>query len=83
MLNAAMWAYRTPSIVDAPMSIRFIDAGQPDRANSLGVKGIGEPPLIASGAAIGNAVYNAIGVRVRSYPITPEKILAALDGAIS
>ena len=82
MLNAAMWAYRTPSIVDAPMSIRFIDAGQPDRANSLGVKGIGEPPLIASGAAIGNAVYNAIGVRVRSYPITPEKILAALDGAI-
>jgi CO/xanthine dehydrogenase Mo-binding subunit len=83
MLNATMWAYRTPSIVDAPVSIRFVNAGRPDGANSLGVKGIGEPPLIASGAAIGNAVYNAIGVRIRSYPITPEKVLAALEGAAS
>jgi xanthine dehydrogenase YagR molybdenum-binding subunit len=83
MLNATMWAYRTPSIVDAPASIRFVDAGRPDGANSLGVKGIGEPPLIASGAAIGNAVYNATGVRIRSYPITPAKILAALEEAAS
>lgn len=78
MLNETMWAYRTPSIVDAPQSIRFVDAGRPDGANSLGVKGIGEPPLIASGAAIANAIYNAIGARIRSYPITPDKILAAL-----
>ena len=83
MLNATMWAYRTPSIVDAPASIRFVDAGRPDGANSLGVKGIGEPPLIASGAAIGNAVYNATGVRIRSYPITPAKVLAALEEAAS
>lgn len=78
MLNAAMWAYRTPGILDAPDRIEFIDAGLPDGGNSLGVKGIGEPPLIASGAAIGNAVFNAIGVRLRSYPITPAKVLAAL-----
>ena len=83
MLNATMWAYQTPSIVDAPASIRFVDAGRPDGANSLGVKGIGEPPLIASGAAIGNAVYNATGVRIRSYPITPAKVLAALEEAAS
>lgn len=79
MLNASMWAYRTPSVVDAPATIRFVDAGRPDGGNSLGVKGIGEPPLIASGAAIANAIYNAIGVRLRSYPITPDKILAALS----
>ncbi len=83
MLNATMWAYRTPSIVDAPASIRFVDAGRPDGANSLGVKGIGEPPLIASGAAIANAVYNATGARVRSYPMTPAKVLAALEEAAS
>lgn len=78
LLNAAMWAYRTPGILDAPGRIEFIDGGLPDGGNSLGVKGIGEPPLIAAGAAIANAVFNAIGVRVRSYPITPAKVLAAL-----
>jgi xanthine dehydrogenase YagR molybdenum-binding subunit len=52
----------------------------PDGGNSLGVKGLGEPPLIASGAAIGNAVFNALGIRLRDYPFTPAKVLAALKG---
>ena len=81
MLNAAMWAYRTPSIIDAPAAIEFVDAGVPDGGNSLGVKGLGEPPLIAAGAAIANAVHHAIGARVRDYPITPDKVLAALAAA--
>ena len=78
MMNAAMWAYRTPGVHDAPLQIDFVDAGVPDGGNSLGVKGLGEPPLIASGAAIGNAVFNALGVRLRDYPFTPTKVLAAL-----
>lgn len=78
LLNATMWAYRTPGVLDAPGSIRFVDAGRHDGGNSLGVKGIGEPPLIAAGAAIANAIHNAIGIRMRSYPITPAKVLAAL-----
>jgi CO/xanthine dehydrogenase Mo-binding subunit len=78
MLNAAMWAYRTPDVLDAPAQIEFVDAGTPDGGNSIGVKGLGEPPLIASGAAIGNAIFNALGVRLREYPITPAKVLAAL-----
>ena len=41
---------------------------QPDR----GVIGIGEPPTVSTAAAIGNAVNNAIGLRVRSLPITPN-----------
>lgn len=82
-LNATLWAYRTPSIVDAPPDITFVDAGLPDGGNSLGVKGLGEPPLIAAGAAIANAVFNAIGVRLRHYPITPERVLAALQAAES
>jgi xanthine dehydrogenase YagR molybdenum-binding subunit len=48
---------------------------QPER----GVIGIGEPPTISTAAAIANAVANAIGVRVRSLPITPDKVLAALQ----
>ena len=43
-----------------------------------GVIGIGEPPTISTHAAIGNAVFNAIGVRVPHAPFTPERVLAAL-----
>jgi xanthine dehydrogenase YagR molybdenum-binding subunit len=49
---------------------------QPER----GVIGIGEPPTISTAAAIANAVANAIGVRVRSIPLTPQKVLTALEG---
>ncbi|HKU94940.1 MAG TPA: molybdopterin cofactor-binding domain-containing protein, partial [Vineibacter sp.] len=80
MLNATMWAYRTPGFADLPPAIRFVDGSVPDRSNSLGVKGLGEPPLIAAGAAIANAIFNATGVRVRHYPITPDKVRAALAG---
>jgi xanthine dehydrogenase YagR molybdenum-binding subunit len=43
-----------------------------------GVIGLGEPPVISPGAAISNAVANAIGVRVPTLPLTPDKVLAAL-----
>jgi xanthine dehydrogenase YagR molybdenum-binding subunit len=44
-----------------------------------GVIGLGEPPVISPGAAIANAVANAIGVRVAFLPLTPDKVLAALS----
>jgi len=44
-----------------------------------GVIGLGEPPVVSPGAAISNAVANAIGVRVPTLPLTPDKVLAALD----
>lgn len=44
-----------------------------------GVIGLGEPPVISPGAAISNAVANAIGVRVPELPLTPERVLAALE----
>jgi xanthine dehydrogenase YagR molybdenum-binding subunit len=47
---------------------------QPER----GVIGIGEPPTISTAAAIGNAVYNALGVRVPVLPLTPKRVLDAL-----
>jgi xanthine dehydrogenase YagR molybdenum-binding subunit len=46
--------------------------------NNTSVAGIGEPPIVPTLAAVANAVYNAIGVRVRELPITPDKVLAAL-----
>ena len=44
-----------------------------------GVIGIGEPPTVSPGAAISNAVANAIGVRVPYLPLTPERVLEALE----
>jgi xanthine dehydrogenase YagR molybdenum-binding subunit len=49
-----------------------------DKANVLGVKGLGELGTCGSGAAIANAVFNATGVRVRQFPITLEKLLPFL-----
>jgi xanthine dehydrogenase YagR molybdenum-binding subunit len=46
-----------------------------DKANPLKSKGIGELGICGAGAAVANAIYNACGVRVRSYPITPDKLI--------
>ena len=49
-----------------------------EAANPLGIKGVGEAGICGAGAAVANAVYNACGARVRDYPLTPERVLAAL-----
>jgi xanthine dehydrogenase YagR molybdenum-binding subunit len=49
-----------------------------DKANPMGIKGVGELGIAGAGAAVANAIYNAVGVRVHDYPITPDKVLAAL-----
>jgi xanthine dehydrogenase YagR molybdenum-binding subunit len=49
--------------------------------NNTSTAGIGEPPIVPTLAVIANAIYNAIGVRVRELPITPDKVLAALGEA--
>lgn len=49
-----------------------------DKANPMGVKGVGELGNSGAGAAVANAIYNACGVRMRDYPITPDKLLMAM-----
>lgn len=49
-----------------------------DKANPMGIKGVGELGNSGAGAAVANAIYNACGVRVRDYPIAPDKLLAGL-----
>lgn len=77
-LNANLHEYGLPTSMDVPAQIVAIDPGTLDLATNTNVKGMGEPPVTGAGGAIANAVYNAIGVRIRDYPITPNKILAAL-----
>jgi CO/xanthine dehydrogenase Mo-binding subunit len=48
--------------------------------DARGVIGIGEPPVVSPGAVLSNAVANAIGVRVPHVPLTPRRVLGALQG---
>ncbi|MGH7953641.1 MAG: xanthine dehydrogenase family protein molybdopterin-binding subunit, partial [Limisphaerales bacterium] len=73
LLNPNFETYKLSGIADIP-EIDLTLLNMPER----GVIGIGEPATIPAAAAIGNAVANAIGVRVSSLPITPAKVLAAL-----
>ena len=54
---------------------------QPDDQYERGIIGLGEPPVISCGAAISNAVCNAIGVRVPTIPLTPKRVLDAIKAA--
>ena len=58
-----------------------VDFYDPESERKRGVIGLGEPPVIAPGAAISNAVANALGVRVHPLPLTPQRVLAALKKA--
>lgn len=76
MLNPDMELYQLAGASDIPEII--CHAYEPDDQKKRGVIGIGEPPTIGTAAAIGNAVANAIGVRVPHFPMTPMNILNAL-----
>ena len=72
---------KTPGIAETPLladlSIHFADTYEP--SGPLGAKGIGEAAMNPVAAAYANAIYNAIGIRFYELPITPEKILAAVE----
>jgi CO/xanthine dehydrogenase Mo-binding subunit len=57
----------------------MVEAGHPE--GPFGAKGAGEPAVAPTAPAIANAVFDAIGVRIKELPITPEKIRAALKAS--
>jgi xanthine dehydrogenase YagR molybdenum-binding subunit len=74
MLNSSFMDYKIPGCMEMPEMTPIIDDG--DERNA--VVGMGEPPSIPPATAIANAIFNACGVRVRTLPITPDKILMGL-----
>jgi xanthine dehydrogenase molybdenum-binding subunit len=70
--------YKMATAVEMPRSIEsiFIESDEP--SGPFGAKSLSEPCVIVPAPAIANAIFNAVGVRVRDLPITPEKILAGL-----
>ncbi len=77
-LNANVQHYKVPYSMEIP-EIETIIVEEYNARSSTDAYGIGEPANIATAAAIANAVYNAIGVRILEIPITPARILKALN----
>ena len=73
MLNPNMEFYKLAGIGDIGELVVHMMTGP--GYDERGVIGIGEPPVVSPGAAIGNAVANAIGVRVPHLPLTPQRVL--------
>ena len=77
MLNNNMEFYKLAGIGDIGELVVHMMTGS--GYDERGTIGLGEPPVISPGASISNAVANAIGVRVPTIPLTPDKVLAALE----
>ncbi|KAI3609749.1 Xanthine dehydrogenase, molybdenum binding subunit [Cupriavidus necator H850] len=77
-LNANFVDYKMPLAMDMPPIHTVILEAAPDPGGPFGAKGVGEDPIVAIGPAIANAVFDAVGVRFRHYPIKPEQVLQAL-----
>jgi len=77
-LTPTLDSYKLPTIADVPEIVcEFVD--KPDEhLTNLGSKGLGEPPIIPTAAAIANAIRDATGAEIHSLPITREEMLRAL-----
>jgi len=79
ILSQSFMDYKLPTIKDIPkICIKGI-VEEPDTNGPFGAKGVGEPTPVLIAPAIINAIYDAVGVRIYNLPVTPEKILAALE----
>ncbi|MBI4321923.1 MAG: xanthine dehydrogenase family protein molybdopterin-binding subunit [Chloroflexi bacterium] len=79
--NPTLVDYHIPNSDTTP-AVEPILVEQPTEKGPYGARGIGEPSITPVAAAVANAVYDAVGVRIRDLPITPEKVLRALKGTV-
>jgi CO/xanthine dehydrogenase Mo-binding subunit len=77
LLNASLLDYRMPTALDLPM-IEAVLVEVPNPGHPYGVRGVGEVPIVPPPAAIANAIYRAVGVRMERLPMSPGRILEAI-----
>jgi CO/xanthine dehydrogenase Mo-binding subunit len=81
ILTRTLDAYKLPTIADVPEIVTELVDIPDEHLTNLGAKGLGEPPIIPTAAAIANAIRDATGADVRSLPISREEMLRALKEA--
>jgi len=74
----SMLEYKSPTTLDMPEVFTEL-VEHPDPRGPFGAKEVGQGPLLPVMPAIANAIFDAVGVRIDEVPITPEKVLKALD----
>jgi CO/xanthine dehydrogenase Mo-binding subunit len=77
--NPGFLDYRVPVASDMPM-IDTVMVEVPNPRHPFGARGVGEVPIVPPMAAVANAIADATGVRLRDLPMSPPRLLAALDG---
>ena len=77
LLNSTLMDYALPLSKDVP-TITPLLIQVPSDLGPFGAKGVGEPPVVPVGAAIANAIYDAVGTRATQLPITPERLFLAM-----
>jgi CO/xanthine dehydrogenase Mo-binding subunit len=76
MTNASYLDYRMPTSLDLPM-IDTVIVEVPNPGHPYGVRGVGEVPIVPPPAALANAIYRALGVRLRQLPMSPGRVVKA------
>jgi len=79
LINPNFLDYNLPRFLDVPEEIIPILVERPHPEGPYGAKGVGESGIIPTAPAIANAIEDAVGVRIKDLPITPEKVLSALQ----
>jgi len=72
--------YKSPTTLEMPEVVTYL-VEEPDGAGPFGAKEVGQGPLLPVMPAVANAVFDAVGVRIDEIPITPEKVLRALESS--
>jgi CO/xanthine dehydrogenase Mo-binding subunit len=80
-LNANLVDYRVPRFTDMPAHFDSALIENEDGPGPYGAKGMGESGIVSIAPAIGNAIFQATGVRIRTLPLTPERVWRALNDA--
>jgi CO/xanthine dehydrogenase Mo-binding subunit len=80
MVNSSYGNYRIPTFQEMPLRKNVMSLFAPDPLpdGPYGSKGLGEGTMLAVAPAIANAIYNAVGIRLKDLPLNPERVLQAL-----
>ena len=81
LLTATLNDYALPHFSHGPAELETVLVEVPSDHGPFGARGVGEPPVVPTAAAIANAIADACGARPAELPMTPPRVLAALDGA--
>ncbi|SCZ78266.1 xanthine dehydrogenase family protein molybdopterin-binding subunit [Acidaminobacter hydrogenoformans] len=77
ILNKSFVDYKIPTSDDMPeLVVSFVE--NPEETGPFGARGVAEPAMVPTAPAIANAVYNAVGIRLSTMPMTPERVLTAI-----